>query len=108
MFCYILGTFTTINVTYEVLPDQLCITCTFLDLATNFSCHGVITATNKKMFDPVVIVINQSDDLNMQCSKNLSTGVYQLTVYDVDDNETVSSVPVFVYHNIFIPGVHVG
>ena len=88
--------------TYEVLPDQLCITCTFLDLATNFSCRGVITA-KEELFDPVVIVINQSHD--MRCRNNLSTGVYQLTVYDVDDNETVSSIPAFAYHNIVIPGV---
>ena len=50
----------------------------------------------------VPVVINQSDDSNTQCGSNLSTGVYQLTVYDVDNNKHVFSIPAFVYYNISV------
>ena len=48
------------------------------------------------------VVTNLSDDSNAQCGSNLSTGVYQLMVYDVDDNKNISSIPAFVYYNISI------
>ena len=90
--------------TYEVLPGQICITCNFLDFATNFGCHGAITA-KEAMLDIVVIMINQSDVLNAQCGSNFSAGIYQLVVHDVDDRGTLHSVPAFVYNNISIMGL---
>ena len=48
------------------------------------------------------VLINQSSDSNAQCGGNLSTGVYQLKVYDVDDNKHTFSIPAFVYNNITI------
>ena len=99
-----LGTFTTIEVNYEVLPGQLCITCMFLDRATNFSCLCVITA-EEKMNEIISIMIPQTDELNTQCKNNFLTGVYQLIVYDIDDKGNVSLVPAFVYHKISIMAV---
>ena len=48
------------------------------------------------------VVMNQSDDSNTQCGSNLSTGVYQLMVYDVDNKKNVFSIPAFAYYNISI------
>lgn len=48
------------------------------------------------------VTINQSDDLSVQCASNLSTGLYQLKVYDVDDSKHTFSIPAFVYNNINI------
>ena len=73
----------------------------FLDLATNFSCHGVI-ATKEITLDTLIIQTNQSANSTVQCMDNLSAGVYQLMVYDVDESGAISSVPAFVFDNITI------
>ena len=90
--------------TYEVFQAQICITCAFLDMEQNFSCRCVITA-KENVFQANILVINELDDLSTKCSNDLPTGVYQLTVYDVDDVGNVYSSPAFVYHHVIIKGI---
>ena len=100
IFLHILGTFTTINVNFTVLPSQICATCTFLDKATNIGCYGQITSKDVRF--QAVFMINASSDLHTKCVLCHFSALYQLTVYDVDNNGAVSSFPAFIYHNISV------
>ena len=100
IFVYILGTSTTISVNFTVFPGKICVTCNFLELAVNSSCYGVITSEDAKF--QTVFTISASSDLHTKCVPGLSSAVYQLSVYDVDNNGTVFSLPALIYHNISI------
>ena len=91
--------------TFTVLPGQICITCTFYDLAAIAGCLGVITT--KDVGFQAVFTINTSDDSHTKCLSDFphGPGVYQLTIHDTDNNGEVYPFPAFTYCNISILGI---
>ena len=99
---HILETFTTIGVNFTVLSGQICATCKFLNLANDAGCYGIIT--NKDVAFQATFTINSSSDLHTKCIVISSSGVYHLSVYDIDNSGDVSVFPAFTNHNISISG----
>ena len=96
------------NVTVSVNATlaQICILCKIAYQADSTGCYGKAyqhSNINSTVTFEVIRVDGAS--LASECACNLSYGVYDIVVFDLDINGIASNLPSFAYHNISLPRI---
>ena len=90
-----------VNVSINSLKAQVCITCELTDTTSTTGCYVEVSDYHNK--NPTTILKITAEDgssFAVDCILSLPNGQYELMVFDLDNNGSVSACPSFVFPNV--------
>ena len=80
---------------------SICVQCTFADNSPAKGCHVIAVSNNATT--SIDITIQDINNTRIEgCLSDISSGVYNITIYDIKSDGSISATPVTVYHNITV------
>ena len=103
---FIIVSLATFNVQQTTLftnnSASICVQCTFADNSPAKGCHVNVIAVSNNATTSIDITTRDNNTRIEGCLSDISSGVYNITIYDIKSDGSISATPVTVYHNITV------
>ena len=103
-YCFSLATYDVQNTSLLATNGGICVTCVLAQDSLAKGCHIEIATSNstRNILKRYANFTRQNDSVIVieDCILDINSGVYDISVYDINDDRTFSSTPVVVYRDV--------
>ena len=91
---------TSVNI--SVNNNSICIQCYYINNTTKLGCQLDLVNDSKVLYR-VQLLKNSTTNKANDCIVNISSGYYDLYTYDINENNTINTVPIDIIYQVFVP-----